>query len=212
MFISAIIGVLFAVAFIMIFKKLFAPEYKLRLIDAEVESYGNDSTQGKKGALHNVTLKDSKTGERTLFKFISIPGDIWTNIAAYNLTGRRCIFCAEQNTGINHPFICPFHIFAFKFVDGHGYAFMNDLQRPHSKFRILFNLLWRAYFLYFSFFNILPEAFKTKDNGLFFVSTFLLIVLSHSIYNYLTSLPKRKAILQEQLAMIERAGIPKPLG
>lgn len=225
MLISAIFGIILAVAFIVIHKKLFSEKFEFKLIETEIESYNNKSTKrGKRlnsaspddefgfdlglGFLDGVTLKDIKTGERSFVESIQFRKVLWRNIGATDFRQRKCIFCTQKF------FLRSFRVFATKFIDdpsSPGFAFLDDLCKPRSIPGIIFGIIWRLFFLFFTMIFIFP-GFIRADVTMVFFPLFLLIILIHSLYNFVLSISKRKVALQEQLSLIEHAGIPKPLG
>lgn len=224
MLFSVIFGILIAVVLIAINKKISGEIFKFKLIEAEIQSYNKQYTKGGLrlnsarpddefgsgiglGYLEGVTLKDTKTGERTFVKTMQFEKVLWRNIGAIDFRQEKCIFCTQKLP------LGAIRVFALKFTENTsnpGFAFSDDLHKLRSIPGIIFGLMWRLFLLYITTVFILPAP-RMIESALFFpVSVFIILV--HSLYKFVTSISKIKSALQDELALIEQAGIPRPLG
>lgn len=172
------------------------------------------------GFIKKITFVDK--GTRIFFKKGIIRSYLWKNIGGSpSLAGLEGTFLGVVKRK---------HIELFAFANsGTAICFLDDLDRPHSMLRIVWNVVWRMLFILFSpymFYDLMNQLHQNKYYDLVnrshqasrlesltgFMAYLGLIIFGYSLYCYCTGLARQRTFFQQQLQLVREAGMPVPLG
>lgn len=160
------------------------------------------------GFIKKITFVDK--GTRIFFKKGIIRSYLWKNIGGSpSLAGLEGTFLGVVKRK---------HIELFAFANsGTAICFLNDLDRPHSMLRIVWNVVWRMLFILFFpyiYYDVTHQSYQEQyaEYVIGPMSYIALIFFGYSLYRYLTGLARQRTFSQQQLQLVREAGMPVPLG